>query len=236
MTKSTVDEIRARFDKDVERFSNLDTGQTATIDAPLALELIAEAAAATTPHATRLLDVGCGAGNYTLKLLGRLPRLDVTLIDLSGPMLERAGQRTKAAGASSVRVLQEDIRDAAIGTGTFDVIVAAAVLHHLRSDDEWRAVFGKLFNALAPGGSLWIFDLVDCEIPSVRAETWRRYAEYLESFKGAEYREQVLTYVEKEDTPRSLTYQLDLLRATGFSAIDILHKHGCFAAFGALRS
>ena len=234
--KSTVEEIRARFDRDVERFSNLDTGQSATIDAPLALELIAEAAAATTPHATRLLDVGCGAGNYSLKLLGRLPGLAVTLVDLSRPMLERAEQRTTAAGASSVRVLQEDIRDAAIGAGTFDVIVAAAVLHHLRGDEEWRAVFRKLFDALAPGGSLWIFDLVDCEIPAVRAEAWRRYGAYLESFKGAAYRDEVFAYVEKEDTPRPLTYQLDLLRASGFSAVDVLHKHGCFAAFGALRS
>lgn len=29
--KSTVKEIRERFDKDVERFSNLDTGQVSTI-------------------------------------------------------------------------------------------------------------------------------------------------------------------------------------------------------------
>ena len=36
MKKSTVDEIRERFDNDVERFSNLATGQSATIDAPLA--------------------------------------------------------------------------------------------------------------------------------------------------------------------------------------------------------
>jgi len=35
--KSTVDEIRSRFDADVERFSNLTTGQSATIDAPLAI-------------------------------------------------------------------------------------------------------------------------------------------------------------------------------------------------------
>jgi hypothetical protein len=34
--KSTVDEIRQRFDADVERFSNLDVGQSATVDAPLA--------------------------------------------------------------------------------------------------------------------------------------------------------------------------------------------------------
>jgi len=81
--KSTVDEIRQRFDADVERFSNLETGQSATVDAPLAMALVAQAAAATTPHARHILDVGCGAGNYTLKLLESLPNLDVTLIDLS---------------------------------------------------------------------------------------------------------------------------------------------------------
>ncbi len=32
--KSTVDEIRMGFDGDVERFSSLETGQSATIDAP----------------------------------------------------------------------------------------------------------------------------------------------------------------------------------------------------------
>src|SRR3954469_17142460 len=67
--KSTVEEIRRRFDADVERFSNLETGQSATVDAPLAMGLVAEAAAATTPHARHVLDVGCVAGNYTLKLL-----------------------------------------------------------------------------------------------------------------------------------------------------------------------
>src|SRR6202050_5865941 len=91
--KSTVDEIRQRFDADVERFSNLETGQSATVDAPLAMALVAQAAAATMPHARHVLDVGCGAGNYTLKLLGRLPNLDATLIDLSQPMLDRAAPR-----------------------------------------------------------------------------------------------------------------------------------------------
>jgi tRNA (cmo5U34)-methyltransferase len=59
--KSTVEEIRRRFDADVKRFSNLDTGQSATVDSPLAMALVAEAAAATTPHTRHVLDVGCGA-------------------------------------------------------------------------------------------------------------------------------------------------------------------------------
>ena len=71
--KSSPDEIRARFDADVERFSNLETGQSATIDAPLVLELVTEAAGAVSPRARAALDVGCGAGNYSLKLLQRLP-------------------------------------------------------------------------------------------------------------------------------------------------------------------
>jgi tRNA (cmo5U34)-methyltransferase len=234
--KSTVDEIRARFDNDVERFSNLQTGQSATIDAPLALELIAEAAAATTPHARRLLDVGCGAGNYTLKLLQTMPGLDVTLVDLSGPMLDRARQRVGAAGAGAIRVLQQDIRAAELGNDTFDVILAAAVLHHLRTDEEWEHVFAKLFRSLSTGGSLWIFDLVDAEIPALRDGMWRRYATYLERLKGPAYRDEVLAYVEREDTPKSLVYQLDLLQRTGFGRVEVLHKHTLFAAFGATKS
>jgi tRNA (cmo5U34)-methyltransferase len=188
------------------------------------------------PWRRRLLDVGCGAGNYSLKLLHAMPSLDVTLVDLSGPMLERARQRTVAAGAAAVRLLHADIREVELDAAPFDVIVAAAVFHHLRTDDEWRAVFAKLFEALTPGGSLWVFDLVECEIPSLRAATWRRYGGYLESFKGRAYRDHVLAYVENEDTPRPLMYQLDLLRAVGFSAVEVLHKHGCFAAFGAVRA
>ena len=51
MKKSTVDEIRERFD--VERFSNLETGQSATIDAPLSLTLIADAASCVTFRISR---------------------------------------------------------------------------------------------------------------------------------------------------------------------------------------
>lgn len=235
MDKSSVDEIRQRFDQEVERFANLETGQSATVDAPLALELIAEAAAVTMPQAKRLLDVGCGAGNYTLKLLERLPNLDATLVDLSRPMLDRAEERVGAVSHGGVRLIQGDIREIKLGEAAFDIILAAAVLHHLRTDDEWHGVFAKFHRALVPGGSLWIFDLVDSEIPAVRQMMWRRYGEYLESLKGPEYRQHVFDYVEKEDTPRSLTYQLDLLRTVGFHTIEVLHKHSCFAAFGAVK-
>lgn len=231
--KSSIDEIRARFDVDVERFSNLSTGQEAAMDGALALDLIAEAAAAATPHAQDVLDIGCGAGNYTLKLMQRLPGLRATLLDLSRPMLDRAAQRVSAAGAGRVETIQEDVRAAEFGEGRFDVILAAAVLHHLRDDDDWRAVFAKFRRCLRPGGSLWIYDLVTHEDPAVHAAMWRRYAEYLEGLKGPAYRETVFAYIEKEDSPRPVTWQIERLREAGFASADVLHKNGPFAAFGA---
>ena len=233
--KSTVEEIRQRFDADVERFSNLETGQSATVDAPLVMALVAEAAAATTPHARHALDVGCGAGNYTLKLLERLPNLDATLMDLSQPMLDRARERVSRATAGRITTIQADIREVELPDEEFDIVLAAAVLHHLRADQEWRDVFAAFHRALRPGGSLWVFDLVESSIPAVGRLMHQRYGAYLTRLKDESYRDQVFAYVEKEDTPRPLLFQLDLLCQVGFAQVEVLHKNLCFAAFGAVK-
>jgi tRNA (cmo5U34)-methyltransferase len=236
MTKATPDEIRRRFDTDVDRFSHLETGQTAAMDSPLGLELIAEAAAAVTPHARSVLDIGCGAGNYSLKLLGRLPGLEVTLLDLSRPMLDRAVERITAGSGRQPAAWHGDIREVPLGEAAFDLVLAAAVLHHLRTDQEWRSVFEKIFRCLRPGGSLWIFDMVEHSIPAVQSAMWERYGRYLEGLQGESYRQHVFDYIAYEDTPRPLLFQLDLLRETGFAQVEILHKNNCFAAFGAVKA
>jgi tRNA (cmo5U34)-methyltransferase len=228
--KSTPEEIRARFDADVERFSNLETGQSATVDAPLMMELIAQAAARCTPHAAASIDIGCGAGNFSLKLREHLPALEVSLIDLSEPMLARAAQRL----GGNVHKAQGDIRDVALAPGSFDIAVGAAVFHHLRDESEWRAVFSKIRRSLRPGGSFWIADLIHHSTPAVQDLMWQRYGQYLADFKDDDYRRQVFDYIEYEDTPRPLLFQLDLLREVGFREVEILHKNSCFAAFGAL--
>lgn len=101
--KSTPAEIKARFDGDVERFSNLDTGQTATMDAPLAMELITQAAVRSTQPIRKVLDIGCGAGNNTLKLLQSVVSpFDCDLVDLSGAMLQRAEARVSEINSGKI--------------------------------------------------------------------------------------------------------------------------------------
>lgn len=235
--KSTVEEIRARFDADVERFSNLETGQAAAMDSPLQMELLTEVAAAATPDPRDVLDIGCGAGNYTLKLLQRFPSrtLDVTLVDLSRPMLDRATQRIRAASSGRVDALQGDIRHLDLGAERFDIVMAAQCLHHLRDEPEWRDVFLRVFRSLRPGGGFWIADSVEHELPAVQAVMRRRWGAYLSAQKGDAYRDHVMAYVEQEDTPRPLRFQLDLLREVGFARVEVLHVNTRFATFGGVK-
>lgn len=234
-SKCSVDDIRARFDKDVERFSNLETGQTATIDAPLAMELITQAAYHSTSPIRHILDIGCGAGNNTLKLLELVPNADCDLLDLSAPMLERAVERVGKVTSGRVASIQSDFRTADLKAGSYDIILAAAVLHHLRDDADWQVAFQRIYDLLRPGGSVWITDLVSHESPEVQNLMWERYGDYLTGLGGVEYKNKVFAYIDFEDSPRPVSWQLELLRSSGFKTVDILHKNSCFAAFGAIK-
>ncbi|GAA4806812.1 class I SAM-dependent methyltransferase [Olivibacter ginsenosidimutans] len=236
VNKSTVDEIKARFDKDVERFSNLETGQQTTIDAAFSMELIVDSIVACTPNLKTVLDIGCGAGNYTLKLLSKKAPLDCTLLDLSLPMLQRAKERVEAVNTGIITIIQEDIRTAPLPENHYDTIMAAAVLHHLRDDQDWEEAFTKLYHLLKPGGSLWVSDFIKQETPTIQQLIYQeRFGEYLIHLKDETYRDKVFDYIAKEDTPRSVNYQLKLLEKVGFRKTEILHKNLCFAAFGAIK-
>lgn len=233
--KSTVEEIRARFDQDVERFSNLEAGQRPVPDAPLILELVAQCAATHLRPGQRLLDLGCGAGNFTLRVLQEVQPLECHLVDLSQPMLERARCRLGAAGVTAIHTHQTDLRQFESAANSFDCILAGAVLHHLREDADWLDVFAQLYRWLKPGGGLYVADAVVFDTPAVNELMWKRFGQYLESLGGTAYREKVFAYIEKEDSPRSMVFQLELLKRVGFSQYDVLHRNGIAGCYYALK-
>lgn len=154
---------------------------------------------------------------------------------LSKPMLDKAVERISSVTKNEITVWQGDIREAEFPQNHYDIILAGAVLHHLRDDEDWESVFKKIFNLLKPGGCLMISDLVTQDTPELTQYTWERYGEYLEGIGGKEYRQNVLAYIEKEDSPRSINYQLDLMKKVGFGKVEILHKNLCFGAFGGVK-
>lgn len=235
ITKSTPDTIRRNFDQQVERFSNLETGQTTAIDSPLCMELVSQAAKLTSPDATRIMDLGCGGGNYAVKVASLLPHVDCTLVDISSKMLEAAEKRVQKIVSGKVTAIQGDYRDVELEENSYDIITAGTTLHHLRGEDEWELVFGKIFRALKSGGSFWINDIVLSETEEL---TEMMIGGWLSELKKQITPDEIGLYMqryESEDTPRSLTFQLDLMKKTGFSKTIVLHKHFNFAAFGGIK-
>ncbi|MVZ64306.1 methyltransferase domain-containing protein [Sphingobacterium sp. DK4209] len=236
--KSTLIEIEERFNKDVARFSNLNTGQATMLDAAFNMELITDCINQIYPNLSSVLDIGCGAGNYDVKLLMQVKsNPNVHLLDLSQPMLDKAKERIDPMTTGEVKTFKGDFRTTKLEEDSYDVIIATAVLHHLRDDHDWETAFRKLHSLLKPGGSIWIFDLIQQENEILQEIIYRqRYGNFLTQLKDEDYRDQVFEYIEQEDSPRSLVYQLQLLERVGFQQVDLLHKNLCMASFVASKS
>lgn len=94
------------------------------------------------------IDAGCGTGRVTALLLERLPEGTVFAVDGSAAMVESA--RKRFADDSRVRVQQQDLLDLEVAE-TVDLIFSTATFHWIKNHER---LFGKLHEALKPGGKL----------------------------------------------------------------------------------
>lgn len=81
------------------------------------------------PADASICDVGAGGGETLKRLAKALGLRDLTAMDVSSTTLERARRRLRAARIVRMSILDEDALRPFVGT--FDVVLVAAVLHHL---------------------------------------------------------------------------------------------------------
>jgi len=103
------------------------------------------------PKSAHILELGAGAGNYTLELAERGHR--VTAVEpvpsLAGTLRRRAAEQGLG---SRVSVCPVDARDLAGVEGPFDAALVMGPLYHLQSADERRLLLTEVRRRLAPGG------------------------------------------------------------------------------------
>ena len=112
----------------------------------------------------RTLEVGCGNGSISAWLAQRVAPdgqavafdLDLSLVDMRAPRLE---------------LRQGDITAGPVDPGSFDLVTARAVLHHIEDAD---AAIANLVASLRPGGALLLIEpdflpVTVAEPPEVRA-------------------------------------------------------------------
>ena len=100
----------------------------------------------------RVLDLGCGTGQTSLELARRVgPNGHVTAVDISAPMLGRARDRARAAGATNVTFVPADVQTHRFEPGTADVAFSRFGIMFFADPP---AAFTNLHGALRPGGRL----------------------------------------------------------------------------------
>lgn len=233
--KSSPEEIRNKFNTLVERYSDIQTGQNTAVDSAFIAEIIAKVAAKVNPDAREILDIGCGAGNYAIRIATCFNDVNVTLIDLSEKMLEKASERLSKITKGKINRIWGDIRNLQLEKNQYDIIVAGTSLHHLREESEWNGVFLNIYNSLKKDGSFWISDLIIHDNDRIHKVLWDKYSDFLMKQGGSELKDWVFKQMEIEDTPRSINFQTDLLKMVGFRQTEILHKNLVFAAFGGIK-
>jgi ubiquinone/menaquinone biosynthesis C-methylase UbiE len=102
----------------------------------------------------RVLDLGCGTGASTAALLAVAPRAEITAVDASAGMLERAAAKTWPGNVSFVHAPAEDLGRTGV-RGPFDAVFAAYLVRNLTAPDE---VLSGVRGLLRPGGRLAVHE------------------------------------------------------------------------------
>jgi trans-aconitate 2-methyltransferase len=95
-----------------------------------------------------VIDVGCGTGRLTEKLLDRLPRGRAIAIDVSSNMLQVARGFLRPRFGDRVQLVLADASDLP-AAGVADAIFSTATFHWVRDHPR---LFHSLYAALKPGG------------------------------------------------------------------------------------
>lgn len=100
----------------------------------------------------RVIDIGCGCGATSLQLGERVSLLGQVLgVDISGPMLRRAGERASQAAATNVGFAMADASTYQFEPGAADLIFSRFGVMFFRNPVD---AFANLRHALRPEGRL----------------------------------------------------------------------------------
>ena len=177
------------------------------------------------------LELGAGTGELTVKLLTRFPAASVTAVDHSAEMLAEAERKLETFG-DRARISQGAFPDDfPAGSAAYDLVISTLAVHHL-DDDQKRALFEGVYDALVPGG--WFVNGDVIALPDnhlegvademienwVRSKGWSEKA-FMDQWQASD----------DFDDPATLHDQLDWLRAAGFEGSTPVWQYYNFAVY-----
>ena len=98
----------------------------------------------------KLLEVPVGTGVLTMPVYRDLPKAEITCLDYSEDMMQRAQSRAEAAGIRNVSFLQGDVGELPFQNESFDIVLS---LNGFHAFPDKEAAYRETFRVLKKGGS-----------------------------------------------------------------------------------
>ncbi|MDP3789037.1 MAG: malonyl-ACP O-methyltransferase BioC [Candidatus Omnitrophota bacterium] len=172
--------------------------------------------------ACRILDIGCGTGNYTKLLREKFPAAAITAVDISKDMIEIAKDKLPRENLEFIVGDGENIKL----KRHFDLITSNASLHWFRDIKKALCTYRELLGE----GGLILFSafgrLTFCELnSSLKESLGTDMAITADTFAGKEEMENILRSIFKESSAEEIIYKkqyaslLDLLNSIKYTGV-----------------
>jgi ubiquinone/menaquinone biosynthesis C-methylase UbiE len=179
----------------------------------------------------RVLELGCGTGEWAARFLDSHPNAEYMAVEFSDKMREIASQRCAMDGRR-IRVLSDDL-NVSFPAGPFDLVVSFYAIHHVR--DKQR-LFRSIHDNLSANGRLIYADITIARDPVLEdlfLEGWVAF------MRGAGLGEERIGHIladhRENDLPETATWQLAIMKATGFGFAELAWTREKFALFYAKK-
>jgi trans-aconitate 2-methyltransferase len=194
----------------------------------------------------RILELGCGTGELSLKILKRCPNAQVIALDYSPRMLQFAQEKITASGYQQQWIgIQADFGEWANNPekfdfgidSEFDACVSSLAIHHLHDEMKLK-LFERIAASLTQDGCFWNADPTLPESPAL-AEVYKTAREEwaiqegisLTDIRGKRGISSTQGY-SSQDQLATLDAHLEMLTKAGFKTVAVPWKYYGLAVFG----
>ena len=212
-----------------------------------------EAVARCVPSTSRrILELGCGTGELSMKILNRCPDAEIIALDYSPRMIEFARKKMAEAGYQQWKGIEADFGEWANNpekldiSKEFDACVSSLAIHHL-SDEMKAKLFQRIGKSLNKGGCFWNADPVLSESP-ILEEIYQAVGKKWAEKQGTtieEVRSRLASNSDSVDYAASyghssqdqlatLDAQLQMLMKAEFNTVAVPWKYYKLAVFGGI--
>jgi tRNA (cmo5U34)-methyltransferase len=175
----------------------------------------------------RVLELGCGTGNLSMRLAATRPNASLTLVDGSREMTALTRSRldqAKLGGIARHEFITATFESLALPARSFDLVVSSISLHHV---SDKGSLYERIRALLTSGGRFCFADQIRGEPDRNHQLNWRRWLDFCSEpgHCSPDELQSLVDNVAAHDHYTTLSDHVALMSRAGFSEIDCVWRN-----------